>query len=108
MEYPSICICASSFQKTRWVKGVENCYMWSRRLFNYWKKKRQMFEKIIYHHTVNILGTNKQTGQWKSNVNTNHAEQNGNEGKGCARKFLAIVWVLAQIVSLYISNLKRD
>lgn len=67
-----------------------------------------MFEKIIYHHTVNTLETNKQTGQQKSNVSTNHAEQKGNEGKGCSRKFLAVVCVLTQIVSLYISNLKRD
>lgn len=83
--------------------------MCSIRLFNYWKKKRWMnIWKNIYYHTVNILKTNKQTGQWKSNVSTKHTEQKGNEGKGCPSKFLSVVWVLTQIVSLYISNLKRD
>lgn len=82
--------------------------MCSIRLFNYWKKKRWIFEKNIYYHTVNILKTNKQTGQRKSIVSTKHTEQKGNEGKGCPRKFLSVVWVLTQIVSLYISNLKRD
>lgn len=66
-----------------------------------------MFEKIIYHHIVNTLETSKLDSK-KSNVSTNHTEQKENEGKGCSRKFLAVVCVLTQIVSLYISNLTRD
>lgn len=82
--------------------------MWIIGLFNYWKKKRWIFEKNIYYHTVNIPKANKQTGQRQLNVSAKHAEQKGNDGKGCHRKFLSVVWVLTQIVSLYISNLKRD